>query len=124
MDRQTSDTEGRLRQRQVLFRSTFCSECRSSSTRDAVVAGKLAVTENRPNVQPFWDPEADAALMAALKQELRSDIPLVELDVRLAEITTDPVVGNSYFRTPGLAMVLAYSGSVSIRRPAIGKRTS
>lgn len=28
----------------------------------------------------FYDPEADAALFAALKQNLRPDIPVVELD--------------------------------------------
>jgi uncharacterized protein (UPF0261 family) len=31
--------------------------------------------------QPFWDPEADAALLAALRRDLRRDVPLVVLDV-------------------------------------------
>jgi uncharacterized protein (UPF0261 family) len=31
--------------------------------------------------QPFWDPGADAALLAALQRDLRSDVPLVVLDV-------------------------------------------
>jgi uncharacterized protein (UPF0261 family) len=31
--------------------------------------------------QPFWDPDADAALLAALRRDLRGDVPLVVLDV-------------------------------------------
>ncbi len=31
--------------------------------------------------QPFWDPDADAALLAALKRDLRPEVPLVVLDV-------------------------------------------
>jgi uncharacterized protein (UPF0261 family) len=37
-----------------------------------------SVTEEGP--QPFWWPEADRALFGALKQHLRGDIPLHELD--------------------------------------------
>jgi len=33
--------------------------------------------------QPFWWPEADAALFSALKENLRTDIPLVEMDANI-----------------------------------------
>jgi uncharacterized protein (UPF0261 family) len=33
--------------------------------------------------QPFWDPEADAALFQALRQHLRPPVELVELDLHL-----------------------------------------
>jgi uncharacterized protein (UPF0261 family) len=33
--------------------------------------------------QPFWDPDADAALLAALRRNLRGDVPLVVLDVSI-----------------------------------------
>jgi uncharacterized protein (UPF0261 family) len=33
--------------------------------------------------QPFWDPDADAALLAALQRELRRDVPLVVLDLSI-----------------------------------------
>ena len=33
--------------------------------------------------QPFWDPDADAALLAALRRDLRRDVPLVVLDVSI-----------------------------------------
>ena len=32
---------------------------------------------------PFWWPEADEALFAALKQNLRKDIPVLELDCNI-----------------------------------------
>ena len=33
--------------------------------------------------QPFHDPDADQALFAALRQHLRTDIPLVEVDAAM-----------------------------------------
>ncbi len=33
--------------------------------------------------QPFWDPDADAALLAALRRDLRGDVPLVVLDAAI-----------------------------------------
>jgi uncharacterized protein (UPF0261 family) len=32
---------------------------------------------------PFWWPEADQALFAALKSELRSGIPVIEMDCNI-----------------------------------------
>ena len=37
--------------------------------------------------QPFWDPEADLALFGAIRSDLRSDIPLIEVDAHI----NDPV---------------------------------
>jgi uncharacterized protein (UPF0261 family) len=37
--------------------------------------------------QPFHDPAADAALYAALRQHLRSDIPVLELDCAINDPT-------------------------------------
>jgi uncharacterized protein (UPF0261 family) len=47
--------------------------------------------------QPFWWPEADQALFAAIKQHLRRDIPVHELDVNVndeafAKATTDALL--------------------------------
>jgi uncharacterized protein (UPF0261 family) len=45
--------------------------------------------------QPFWSPEADGALLAALKSNLRPGIPLVELDCNI----NDPMFAEFCART-------------------------
>ncbi len=49
--------------------------------------------------QPFWDPGADAALLAALQRDLRGDVPLVVLDVSIndpsfAEACAEALLAN------------------------------
>ena len=49
--------------------------------------------------QPFWDPEADAALLAAMRRDLRPDVPLVVLDVSIndpvfAQACAEALLGN------------------------------
>jgi uncharacterized protein (UPF0261 family) len=54
-----------------------------------------SVVEGTP--QPFWWPEADAALFDAIKRTVRADIPVHELDVNIndpafARATTDALL--------------------------------
>jgi len=45
--------------------------------------------------QPFWSPEADGALFACLKANLRPDIPVIELDCNI----NDPVFAERCAQT-------------------------
>ena len=45
--------------------------------------------------QPFWSPEADEALFASLKSNLRPDIPLIELECNI----NDPVFAECCAQT-------------------------
>lgn len=70
------------------------------STRPAtVLLPKRAISIISAEGQPFHDPEADAALFAAIQEHLRKDIPLIELDCAIndlafAEACVAALLGN------------------------------
>jgi uncharacterized protein (UPF0261 family) len=48
--------------------------------------------------QPFYDPEADQAFLKGLKSELKSDIPLVEVDAHINDDAFSRAVAEALHR--------------------------
>ncbi len=67
--------------------------------------------------QPFHDPDADAALLAALKRQLRGDIPLVVLDVSI----NDPIFAKACAESllANMQAAVSWDRLPSQRRPEI-----